>query len=71
MIKHTLHITLPPRQAPSVPALRPIDRGAVNPYTLAEERLWQRLVGSDEATAEHVAAFEAATGKKHDRNYLI
>lgn len=42
-----------------------------NPYTMEEERLWQSIVGSELATTEHVTAFETATGKKHDRNYLI
>lgn len=69
-MKLTLHINLPPRQAPSVPAVN--TTGLVNPYTMEEERLWQAIVGSELlATAEHVAAFERATGKKHDRNYLI
>lgn len=42
----------------------------VNPYTLSEERTWQRIVGSASITLEHIAAFERETGKKFDHNYL-
>lgn len=42
----------------------------VNPYTLAEERVWQRIVGSEPVTQAHVDAFERETGKKFDHNYL-
>lgn len=42
----------------------------VNPYTLAEERIWQRIVGSESIAPEHIAEFERQTGKTFDRNYL-
>lgn len=41
-----------------------------SPYTLAEERIWQQIVGDQPATETHILAFELTTGKKHDANHL-
>lgn len=61
-----MQLTLPKKQNTPAP-VNPM----TNPYTLEEERLWQRIVGSSVATPEHIAQFESMTGKAHDRNYLI
>lgn len=41
-----------------------------NPYTLAEERIWQQIAGTESVTQAHIDAFERQTGKKFDHNYL-